>query len=67
MGQATALKPTYKAGRRGGDSIARKGRLQVFIPAPECAVVRFSNLRAMLMYVGAFAACRASDGLVAQA
>jgi hypothetical protein len=67
LGRATALKSTYKAGRRGGDSIARKGCLHVFIPVPERAVVRFSILHAMLMCVGAFAARRASDGLVAQA
>ncbi|TPG62135.1 hypothetical protein EAH77_11910 [Ewingella americana] len=56
VGQATALKATHKAGRRGGDSIVRKGCLQGFIPAPEHAVVRFSILRAMLMQAGAFAA-----------
>jgi len=62
-----ALKPTHKAGRRGGDSIARKGCLHVFIPAPERAVVRFSIRHAMLVYVGAFAACGASGGPMVQA
>jgi len=29
-GHATALKPPHKAGRRGGDSIAREGRGKLF-------------------------------------
>jgi len=41
LGRATALRATYKAGRRGGDSIARGRHFYLIILAPERAVVAF--------------------------
>lgn len=61
--RATASKATYKAGRRGGDSIARRGCLLAFVLATERAMRELSGFNLQQMSFLSSVACGAFDEL----
>lgn len=61
---ATALKPTSKAGRRGGESIARRRGVNYYLFVSERLAVRLLREWAISACCAVMSACDVAEGLL---